>query len=64
MDFVQKVLARRQLVINDIPVKIKRAKEPKNYIWENMAYTAQELFHAKTIVVVIFTTVLLICYKI
>lgn len=64
MDFVQKVLARRQLEINDIPIKIKRAKEPKNYIWENMAFTAQELFRAKTMVVIVFSTVLLICYKI
>jgi hypothetical protein len=39
-DFVQKVLRRRELTINGTVVKIKRAKEPKNYIWENMAFTS------------------------
>lgn len=40
MEFVQRVLSVRELVINNTPIKIKRAKEPKNYIWENMAFTS------------------------
>ena len=58
------MLQRKQFGINDIPIKIKRAKEPKNYIWENMAYTRDEVFRAKLKMIVIFSTILIICYKI
>lgn len=66
LDRVQRVLGSKQgeLKINGTVIKIKRAKEPKNYIWENMAYTSQQLFRAKTLVVILFSTVLAVCYKI
>lgn len=51
-------------MINDTYIKIKRAKEPKNYIWENMANTSQQIFRNKMLVIILFSTILAICYKI
>ena len=42
---------------------MKRAKEPRNYLWENMAFTYRYKLFAKVIVMIVLTVVLLICYK-
>lgn len=46
----------------DHDIRIKRAKEPRNYIWENMAFTSQYLAKRTFRSLVGLGAVLALCY--
>lgn len=60
----QKHLKTRKVVLADKDLKLKRAKEPSNYIWENMHHTRQHQNRNKCWILVLFSLLLVICYKI
>lgn len=63
MKEVEKVLKENDFILFDkFDVNIKRAKEPSNYIWENMATTRKELIARKSNMVLKIGLILGFCY--